>query len=162
MVYLNFLIFVQLFAVFVATQAGGGRGFGGPNHGPGGGGPNWGQGGNGNGCSYLFCNNATLGSSFLTQIQQLITTLQSNGSFTQVLSAHANAIAYLTNSANTALLSSNCTAFCSGLQAAKQADQAAGQVQQQYARSAGQAVSQIIQSLYGGKGRGDSDSDELF
>ncbi len=103
-----------------------------------------------------------MASTFFGEVQQLITTLQGNGSFAQVLAARAQAIAYVTNSANTALLSSNCTAFFSGLQAAKKADQAAAQVQQQYFRIAGQALFALIQSVTGGSNHGDSNSNELF
>jgi hypothetical protein len=89
-------------------------------------------------------------SEFLTQVQQLISTLNSNGSFGQVLTARAQEVAYLTNTANAATLTSNCTAFFTGLQSAKATDQAAAQVQFQYTQIAAQAFFQIVQSLVGG------------
>lgn len=86
---------------------------------------------------------------FLTQTQQLISTLQSNGSFTRFLEDRAQTIAYIQNADNTALLSSNCTAYVTGLQNAKSADRAAGDVQRQYYRSATNAMKQIIRNLFG-------------
>jgi hypothetical protein len=98
-----------------------------------------------------------LAQAFLTQTQQLITTLTTNGSFTQFLGQHTQATAYIQNAANTNLLSSNCTGYFVGLKAAKILDQQAAQAQQQYQQIAVQAFFQIIQSLVGGNG-GNGDS----
>ncbi len=88
----------------------------------------------------------------------MISTLQSNGSFGQFLTAKAQEIAYLTNADNTATLTTNCTGYFSGLQAAKLADQTAVKAQFQYIQSAAQAFKQILQSFIGG-GNGNSNSD---
>jgi hypothetical protein len=141
----------------VALVSGGYGGHGGQgNHGgqggQGGDGDHSGEGGsgsNGNGFVTLLCANASLAQSFLTQIQQLINTLQSNGSFTQVLQARANEIAYIQNATDVALLSSNCTAYFIGLQNAKALDKLAGDQQEQYTWIAANLFSQIIQSLFG-------------
>ncbi len=155
--YFHFIFSLQLFAVLVSAYGGPhgrpGGGSGGGSGGGYGGGHGGGQGGGGHGGQYNWvtqlCDNATLAQDFLTEIQALITTLQSNGSYSQVLTNHAQEIAYIQNSNDSALLSSNCTAYFAGLKAAKQADQAAIQLQQQYQSAAAQAFFQIIQSLVG-------------
>jgi len=93
-----------------------------------------------------------LAQSFLTQVQQLITTLQTNGSFTQVLANQAQEVAYLQNSTDSTLLSSNCTAYFAGLNNAIQADQQALQTQLQYQQIAAQQLFQIVYSLVGHRG----------
>jgi len=93
-----------------------------------------------------------LAQDFLADIQALITTLQSNGSYSQVLTNHAQEIAYIQNSTDAALLSTNCTAYFAGLNSAIQADQQAAQIQLQYQLIAAQQFSQIVYTLVGGRG----------
>jgi hypothetical protein len=93
-----------------------------------------------------------LAQSFLTQVQQLITTLQTNGSFGQVLTSVAQEVAYIQNSTDAALLSTNCTAYFAGLNSAIQADQQAAQIQLQYQLIAAQQFSQIVYTLVGNRG----------
>ena len=56
------------------------------------------------------CGNSTVLQSFVTQLQQLFTTLQSNGSFTQVLADRAQEVAYIQSATNAALIATNSTA----------------------------------------------------
>jgi len=146
---------MQLFAALAPAFGRPGQN-GGPGHNGGPGGSHHGGGNQGQWVSEL-CANATLAQAFLTQTQQLIATLTTNASFTQFLQQHTQATAYIQNAANGNLLSSNCTGYFSGLQAAKSLDQQAAQAQQQYQQIAVQAFFQIIQSLVGGNG-GNGDS----
>jgi hypothetical protein len=100
------------------------------------------------------CDNGSLAQSFLTQTQQLITNLQSNGSYTRVLQSRAQEINYVQNADNANLLSSNCTGFFVGLGDAQSADKLAEDQQKQAARTAGQLLIQIIVSLVGGGNSG--------
>jgi len=89
---------------------------------------------------------------FPSTIQAVITNLQSNGSFSGFLAAYANSIAYIENATNTALVSSNCSAYVSGLQSALQADQNNLQLQKSYIQAAFSSLAQAIQSLTGNNG----------
>ena len=110
--------------------------------------------------SSKLCANQSTASSFLNQTQQLINTLQANGSFTQFLADRAQGVAYILSSDNAALLSSNCTAYFIGLNSATNADQTALQAKLQYYQIADNALKAIIRSLIGGGGgHGHSDED---
>jgi hypothetical protein len=121
-----------------------------PPSGPRPGGP--GRGGHGNKGQWVseLCANETLAESFLTQTRELITTLESNGSYSNVLADRAQEITYIQSATNAALLSTNCTGFFSGLNNARSLDSQAQQQQQAYQRTAGRLFWQIIQSLVGG------------
>lgn len=95
------------------------------------------------------CANLTLAQAFVTQMQQLFTTLQANGSFTQVLADRAQEVAYIRNADNTALLSTNCTAYFSNLKTAIDADRAIVETREQYQRIAAKATMDIITNLIG-------------
>jgi len=79
----------------------------------------------------------------------LITNLQSNGSFTDVLTERATEIAYLQDTSNDGLLTSNCTAYFTGLDSARQTDRTAVEAKQQYFRAAQQAFFEILRSIIG-------------
>jgi len=113
------------------------------------GGPGRGHGNKGQWVSEL-CANETLAESFLTQTRALITTLESNGSYSNILADRAQEITYIQSATNAALLSTNCTGFFSGLNNARNLDSQAQQQQQAYQRTAGRLFWQIIQSLVGG------------
>ncbi len=117
-----------------------------PPAGPRPGGP--GRGNNGQWVSEL-CANGSLAESFLDQTRQLITSLESNGSYSNVLADRAQEITYIQSADNAALLSTNCTGFFSGLKNAKNLDGQAQQQQRAYQRTAGRLFYQIIQSLVG-------------
>ncbi|CAF5190755.1 unnamed protein product, partial [Rotaria magnacalcarata] len=93
--------------------------------------------------------NSTVAQSFVTQTQQVIANLQSNGSFTQALQNRANAIAYLVNGANVDLLSSNCTSYFSGLRNAKMLDNKAVAKAIRLDKTAQRLLSQVVKSLVG-------------
>ena len=99
------------------------------------------------------CANESLAQEFLIQTQQLIDTLQSNGSFTRFLEDRAQGIAYIENSANNDLASSNCTAYFNGLKTAKDADRIVAQKNREYYGIAAKAMRKIIRNL-----RGESDT----
>ncbi|CAF5227919.1 unnamed protein product, partial [Rotaria magnacalcarata] len=89
------LCFALICVILVAAQGRGNRGYG--NRRPGSRGP-WLQSSRNNTNApwgTKLCANSTVAQSFVTQTQQVIANLQSNGSFTQALQNRANAIAYL-------------------------------------------------------------------
>lgn len=96
------------------------------------------------------CSNQTAAQIALTKIQQLISTLQSNGSFAQVLADRANEIAYIQSSNSATRLSSDCPGFFTGLKSAKDADDAALKARFQYYRIAAAALMKTIGELIGG------------
>lgn len=95
------------------------------------------------------CNNGTLAQSLVANIQAFITTLETNGSFTGVLQQHNQAIAYIQNSANTNILSSNCTAYFNGLTNALKLDKIAEEQEENYEESVYRQLRQILQSVIG-------------
>ncbi|CAF2671290.1 unnamed protein product [Rotaria sp. Silwood2] len=99
--------------------------------------------------SSKLCQNQTLAQSYLNYTRQLITTLETNGSYTQVLQKRAQAIAYLKNDNNTELLSSNCSQFFAGLKDAQKLDAQALLQQKRYEDNAVRLYKQIFQSLLG-------------
>ena len=134
----------------------------GPNRGSGGqrpGGPNresgerrpGGPGGDGSldQISSKICANETLPPIFLAQMQQLFTTLQANGSFSQALTDRAQEVAYIQNANNAAVLSSNCTGYFSNLKIALNADRAVVEAREQYQRIVAKAIMDIIGNLIG-------------
>ena len=82
------------------------------------------------------CSNQTVAQELLTEMQQLLNTFQSNGSFAQFLADGAQEVAYIQRPSSAALLSSNCTGFFIGLKNAKDADQVAFVGKFQYYRIA--------------------------
>ncbi|CAF1502328.1 unnamed protein product [Rotaria magnacalcarata] len=105
-------------------RSGGGDRFpsGGGGHFPSGGGGHFPSGGNTNNWASKLCANSSLAQAFLSNSQAVITQLNSNGSFAQFLQQKAQEVAYIENSANVALLSSNCTQYFNGLATAQNAD----------------------------------------
>jgi hypothetical protein len=95
------------------------------------------------------CDNETLAHEFLTEVRQLITTLQTNGSYGRVLQDHTQTIAYIQSDPNAAVLSSNCTGYFVGLQNAQKLDQNAEEQQEQYEENLDFLYIKIIQSLVG-------------
>ena len=96
-----------------------------------------------------FCGNKTAAEVFLTQIRQWFNTLQSNGSFTQVLADRAQVVTYIQSSDNADLLSSNCTGYFIGLKSAIDADRVVLERRFQYYRFADDGIMQIIRNLLG-------------
>ncbi|CAF3142331.1 unnamed protein product [Rotaria sp. Silwood2] len=103
---------------------------------------------NNHGISKL-CANNSLAQSFLTQMRALITQLSSNDSFAQVLQQRAHEIAYIQNNTDAQLLSSNCTQYFEGLDAAQDADLQAQRQQEQYERTVTYLFQEIIAALLG-------------
>lgn len=133
----------------IAAFAQGGRGGGGDsgerNRRPGGGGGqrDW---------SAVICANSTTAQNFLTQTRAVITTLQNNGSYTQFLADRINAVTYIQNAGNDATLTSNCTAYISGLNAARAADRVVLDARRQLEENAVRLLAQVVQSLVGSRG----------
>ncbi|CAM4795615.1 unnamed protein product [Rotaria magnacalcarata] len=143
------LCFALICVILVAAQGRGNRGYG--NRRPGSRGP-WLQSSRNNTNApwgTKLCANSTVAQSFVTQTQQVIANLQSNGSFTQALQNRANAIAYLVNGANVDLLSSNCTSYFSGLRNAKMLDNKAVAKAIRLDKTAQRLLSQVVKSLVG-------------
>ncbi|CAF1573425.1 unnamed protein product [Rotaria magnacalcarata] len=100
------------------------------------------------------CANSSLAQAFLSKNQAVFTQLNSNGSFAQFLQQKAQQVAYIQNSANAALLSSNCTQYFIGLTTAQYADMQKERQQQEYENIATRLVQQIIPTIFGyGSGR---------
>ncbi|CAF0831286.1 unnamed protein product [Rotaria sordida] len=99
--------------------------------------------------SSKLCENQTLAQSYLNNTRQLITTFETNGSYTQVLQKRAQAIAYFKNNNNTVLLSSNCSQFFIGLKNARKLDAQALLQQRIYEENAARLYKRILQSLLG-------------
>lgn len=106
------------------------------------------------------CANQTVAEEFLSQTQQLINTLRSNGSFTRFLADRAQGIAYIENSENADLLATNCTAYFNGLKAAKDADRILAGTNRDFYGAAAKAMRQIIRNLFGGFGKPDSSEND--
>ncbi|CAF1290817.1 unnamed protein product [Rotaria sordida] len=94
-----------------------------------------------------FCENETVAQSFLNQSRQLISDLQSNGSYGQALQKRAQFISYIQNDTNAELLSSNCTEYFCGLQDARELDKQALEQQKQNDQTVENSFRQLIQSL---------------
>ncbi|UJR38044.1 hypothetical protein I4U23_030726 [Adineta vaga] len=105
------------------------------------------------------CANASIAEAFLEQTRQLITDLQANGTYDKVLEKRQNEINYINNANNTGVLSSNCTQFFTGLNAARTLDRQAQEQEWSIQRTAGRLFFQIIQSLVGGKAQDSSEGD---
>ncbi|CAF1343487.1 unnamed protein product [Rotaria sp. Silwood1] len=99
--------------------------------------------------SSKLCQNTTLAQTYLTNTRQLITTLESNDSYAQVLEKHPNAIAYFKNDDNEALLLSNCNQFFIGLKNARKLDVQVLIQQQKYEQDVNRLYRKIIESLVG-------------
>ncbi|CAF0975267.1 unnamed protein product [Adineta ricciae] len=95
------------------------------------------------------CANASIADAFLNQTRQLITDLTTNGTFTSVLTKQQNEITYINSDDNKAILSSNCTQFFTGLDAARDLDRQAEKQQMELQRTARDLFVQIVKSLLG-------------
>ncbi len=95
------------------------------------------------------CDNETLAHKFLTEVRQLLTTLDTNGSYSRVFQDHTQTIAYIQGDPNATVLSSNCTGYFVGLQNAQKLDQNAEEQQEQYEENLDFLYIKIIQSLVG-------------
>ena len=95
------------------------------------------------------CANASIADAFLNQTRQLITDLTANGTFTSVLTERQNEITYINSDDNKAILSSNCTQFFTGLDAARDLDRQAEKQQMELQRTARDLFVQIVRSLLG-------------
>lgn len=70
-----------------------------------------------------FCSNSSIAEAYLTRIRSLITELQGNPAYHDILTIQwANLIKYVEDPTNEGLIQSNCAGFIQGLQAAKKAD----------------------------------------
>lgn len=79
----------------------------------------------------------------------MITNLQANGTFTEVLSDLQQQIAYLQSTSNDGLLSSNCTGYFSGLESAKKADRDVQETKRQQFKDVMAAFYQVVKSALG-------------
>ncbi|CAF4453501.1 unnamed protein product, partial [Adineta steineri] len=94
------------------------------------------------------CANDSIAQQFLTQTQALITQLQGNSSFGQVLACRQNEINFINDANSASLLSSNCTGFFDNLKAAKQVDEQAQEQQKDLAEDAKKAFWAIWKGLF--------------
>lgn len=101
------------------------------------------------------CDNSTIAESFLPKVRELIRTLQGNSSFTKILEMKSNQIAFILNEENTALISSNCTAFFDGLRTARNQDRETMMTVKNYGRIAQRLFMKLVRSLTGLKGAGE-------
>ncbi|CAM2718434.1 unnamed protein product [Rotaria socialis] len=95
------------------------------------------------------CGNNSLAQAFLSKSQAVFAQLNSNGSFAQFLQQKAQEVAYIQNSANVALLSSNCTQYFNGLAAAQNADMQKERQQRVYENISASLLQQIIPAIFG-------------
>ena len=100
----------------------------------------------------VICANSTLAQNFLTQTRAVLAALQTNGSYTQFLADHSNAVSYLQNTANDATLSSNCTGYFSNLNAARAADRTVLDARRRLQENAVRLLGQVVQTLVGSRG----------
>ncbi|CAF2794245.1 unnamed protein product [Rotaria sp. Silwood2] len=106
--------------------------------------------------SSKLCQDITLAQTYLTNIQQFITSLEGNDTYAQVLEKRANAIAYFKNADNETI-SSNCTQFFIGLKNARKLDTQVLIKQLEYEEYIRDRYKQIIQLLVGTHSRIDDD-----
>ncbi|CAF3441816.1 unnamed protein product [Rotaria socialis] len=107
------------------------------------------SGGNINMLASKLCANNSLAQAFLSKNQAAFTQLKSNGSFAQFLEEKAQEVAYIQNSPNVALLSSNCTQYFNGLATARNADRQKERQQREYERIGANLLRQIIPTIFG-------------
>ncbi len=93
------------------------------------------------------CDDKTQADSFVIKIRQLINTLETNGSYTEILNKHVHAIAYIESSSTEVLISSNCTEYFNGLNAARKLDTKAEEQQAELEDNANRLFSKILQSF---------------
>ena len=87
-----------------------------------------------------------------TQIQEVIITLENNGSYDRVLDKFAQSIAYIKNNSNEDLFFSNCLAYYNGLNNARKDDRKAEELQEQYEEHANSLLRQILFPIIGSFG----------
>ncbi|CAM2702316.1 unnamed protein product [Rotaria socialis] len=121
----------------------------GDDHVPSDGGDHFPSGGNTNMWASKLCANISLAEEFLSNIQAVITQLNLNESFAQFLQQKVQEVAYIENSTNVALLSSNCTQYFNGLTTAQNADMEAKRQQQEYEDIGTRLLQQIIPTIFG-------------
>jgi hypothetical protein len=109
------------------------------------------------------CTNTTARAAYLTNINNLINSLQGNASYTAVLQfTAANFVAYIRSPSNQGLLSSNCTAFVAGVKTAKLADIAGRRLMEKIDREVHNRIRQVPRTVVGSYARNDMDvSDEV-
>ncbi|CAF1215905.1 unnamed protein product [Rotaria magnacalcarata] len=122
---------------------------GGGEHFPSSGAGHFPSGGDTNNWASKLCANSSLAQAFLSKSQAVITQLNSNGSFAQFLQQKAQEVAYIQNSANVALLSSNCTQYFNGLTTAQKADMETERQQREYENIGTHLLQQIIPTIFG-------------
>lgn len=104
------------------------------------------------------CSNSTTAQSYLSQALSLITNLQANATTNAVLQQqYPNFVAYLKNTSNQALLTSNCTSFVSNLKVAQRADKIAVLTTELQARQIQRQFQQVARTAIGNQGPTDVD-----
>ncbi|CAF3222944.1 unnamed protein product [Rotaria sp. Silwood2] len=141
---MNKLVILIAFICFGLVAAR--RHFGGEHHNDGG--DRFSSGDDINRWASKLCANSSLAQSFLNQTRALITQLNSNGSFAQVLQQKTQEIGYIESDSNAALLSSNCTQYFKGLAAARNADMQTQRQQQEYQNIATRLFKQISANFW--------------
>jgi hypothetical protein len=106
-----------------------------------------------------FCSDNTIAQAYLTQILSVINTLEGNSSYNSILKTRSvNFITYLKDTANQALLRTDCEAFIQGLKAAKNADKQAERTEKHLASTIRKQFKQIARDVTKGKGFVELDS----
>ena len=99
------------------------------------------------------CSNITSAQSYLTQILPIINSLLANSTYKPILeSGWTNYIAFLQNTTNQALLSSNCTVYVANLKAAVVADDNAERIRDDIASIIDKKFEQVARNATGNSG----------
>lgn len=102
------------------------------------------------------CANSTIAPSYVTKVVTIINSLQANATTNAFLQRErANFVAYVKNTVNQVLASTNCTGFLTGLKSAMEADVRINQAQQVMARNIEQQFRGAATSALGYNGPND-------
>ncbi|UJR08230.1 hypothetical protein I4U23_012503 [Adineta vaga] len=107
--------------------------------------------------SSKLCGNDTLAKEFLSEIQQMITTLEADHDYDRVLLKRVAVIAYLKNTANGNTLSSNCTEYFNGYKNAQKLDQKTEDQQMKFEANLDRLFKKILLPLVGARSLLNSD-----
>jgi len=97
------------------------------------------------------CENKDLAQLIVTKVREVITTLERNGSYTEVLQKHKQAIAYIKSNTNFDVLSLNCTEYFNRLNNAWQLDEQAEEQKRYYEENAIRLLQQMLQPVIGSR-----------
>ncbi|CAF1382004.1 unnamed protein product [Adineta steineri] len=99
--------------------------------------------------SSTLCDNGTSAAAFLSETQKMITSLEANPSYNNVLQDHAQTITFLKSGTNANILSSNCSEYFQLFQNAQNLDQIAQQQQLAYENNIDNLFRKVLNSVAG-------------